>query len=137
MGKPKAKLTPARACGSERNVSPAIKKARTTSFFIIKETRNMYPRIQESKRGKSLSSKVIVFPSESARGSAARISTVLPNSCILRRQHIARHGAAPYFPTKESWAQVSLAANFLHQAHASETGPPIERTEIKRHFRHR
>jgi hypothetical protein len=51
MGNPKAKLTPARAGGSERNASPAITKARTTSFFILKETRKIYPRIQETARG--------------------------------------------------------------------------------------
>jgi hypothetical protein len=51
MGNPKAKLTPARAGGSERNASPAITKARTTSFCIIKETRKTYLRIQETVRG--------------------------------------------------------------------------------------
>jgi len=51
IGNPKGKLTPARAGGSERNAGPAITKARTTSFFIIKETRKIYPRIQETVRG--------------------------------------------------------------------------------------
>ena len=35
MGNPKEKLTPARACGSERNASPAAAKARTRGFFTI------------------------------------------------------------------------------------------------------
>ena len=61
MGNPKEKLTPARACGSERNASPATAKARTTGFFTIIETRKVYPRIQETVRGGQIASSIRVF----------------------------------------------------------------------------
>jgi hypothetical protein len=106
MGKSKAKLAPARACGSERNVSPAITKAKTTSFFIIKETKGMYPRIQESKRGKSLTSKAVVLPSKSAWGFAVRISPVSLNSCILQHPHISRQSIALVIGSQRSLSGV-------------------------------
>jgi hypothetical protein len=99
MGKPKAKLTPAHAFGSERNASPAVTIARTTSFFIIKETRKLYPRIQENKRGKSLFSKAIVFSFQICTGNGSADLDCFPDR-ILPHSHMATQGIARYSPQK-------------------------------------
>jgi hypothetical protein len=52
MGNPKAKLTPARAVGSERNAKPATAKMRTTNFFIRmrNQTKPVYHEFNKSRR---------------------------------------------------------------------------------------
>jgi hypothetical protein len=115
MGNPKEKLTPALACGSERNASPATAKARTTGFFTIIETRKVYSRIQETVRGGQFAFSVRVF---------------------LQRPHVAGHRNATCCQIRrayrngfceKSWVTVSMAGDFLHEPHESEAGLPIER----------